>query len=476
MTPPPGPEVFKFGGTSLGDADRILHVAELVAREPSPPVVVVSALAGVTDRLAALCALSGPSAREQAEALSRLHHAVLAGLGPPGGDRDAVAGEVDRILGRLGDTTAEDASRPEGCDAVLATGEDLSARLVSFALRTVGRASRVVDAREVVRTDDRFGRARPLEEAVREPARARLLPLLGDGVVPVLQGFVGATLDGRTTTLGRGGSDFTAAILGAALDARRVHVWTDVDGILSGDPRAVEEPRILERVGFEEAVELSYFGAKVIHPGAAKHAVSHGVPLHVRNSFRPDGPGTLILRDRWGGAGVVAVAYKPRVALIKVRSHPSSLPYGFLARVFEILARHRLPVDLVATSHSSTAFTLDEHEELGAVSTELAEFAEVEVIRDLATVTVVGHGLLDEPGVDGLVFREVGTTPVHLISQASDVSLSFLVAADDAPPVVRRLHRALVRRDRPGEGGGSARSSGASAGDAAEETRTEAAT
>jgi aspartate kinase len=296
----------------------------------------------------------------------------------------------------------------------------------------------------VVRTDAQFGRARPQNAEIATLALARLVPLLDQGIVPVTQGFVGAAADGRTTTLGRGGSDYSAAILGAAIAAEEVHIWTDVDGILSGDPRSVDAPRMLTEIGFEEAVELSYFGAKVIHPGAAKHAVALGVPLRIRNSFKPEAPGTLLLPDRRGGAEIAAVAYKRGTVLIKVRSLPSALPYGFLARVFGVLAEHGLAVDLVATSHSSTAFTIDKNEEVGAVADALSEFAEVEVCDGLATVTVVGHGLMEEPGTNALVFWEVNRTPVHLISQASDVSLSFLVDDAAAADLVRRLHTALI--------------------------------
>jgi aspartate kinase len=329
-------------------------------------------------------------------------------------------------------------------DSVIAAGEDLSARLMACALRARGRRASLVDAREVIRTDAQFSRARPQVDELRCLARERLLPMLEAGEVPVVQGFVGAAEDGRTTTLGRGGSDFTAALLGAALDAEVVHIWTDVDGILSGDPRAVDHPRILPEVGFEEAVELAYFGAKVIHPGAAKHAVSHGVPLRIRNTFKPTHAGTLILSDRRGVPDIAAVAYKPRVVLMKVRSHPTALQYGFLARVFEVLGRHQVPVDLVATSHSSTAFTIDQAEAIEELSKDLSDFSDVEVIRGLATITVVGHGLLEEPGIDALVFWAVERTPVHLISQASDVSLSFLVSDEDAAPLVRKLHMTLI--------------------------------
>ncbi|MEJ2541546.1 MAG: aspartate kinase, partial [Gemmatimonadota bacterium] len=280
--------------------------------------------------------------------------------------------------------------------------------------------------------------------AVRSGAAAHVVPALASGRVPVLQGFVGAAADGRTTTLGRGGSDLSATLLGAALESAAVHIWTDVEGVLSGDPRVVDNPRVLDVVGYEEAVELAYFGARVIHPGAAKQAVAEGVPLRIRSTFAPDRDGTLILKERWGGPGIAAVAAKHRVSLIKVRARRSALPYGFLARVFEILARNRLAVDLVATSHTSTAFTVDESEELREVAQELEEVAEVEVRAGLATVTVVGNGLLREPGFDARVFGAVALTPIHLVSQASDVSLSLVVDGDEAEALVRRLHEELV--------------------------------
>ncbi len=447
--PSPAPVVYKFGGTSLADAARIGHAADLCRAAPGVPVVVVSAMAGVTDRLVEAAAAAGrgdaAALADIADALERRHLEAAGVLAPPG-EVEALAREVREGVQRLRDA-ARDPRREHAAelgDHLASLGEDLSARLVAAALRARGSDAAFVDARGLVTTDDAFGGARPNPDAVRRRAADRLLPLVARGTTPVVQGFVGATADGRTTTLGRGGSDYSAALLGAALDAPEVHIWTDVDGILSGDPRAVDHPRILRCIGYEEAVELAYFGAKVIHPAAAKHAVALGVRLRVRNTFAPEREGTLVLNDRRGAAAIAAVAYKPGVSLIKVRSHPAALPYGFLARVFEVLARHRLPVDLVATSHSSTAFTIDAAQDLTAVAADLAPFAEVEVLQDLATVTVVGTGLMEEPGTDARVFWEVARTPVHLISQASNVSLSFVVARDDAPPLVRRLHTALI--------------------------------
>lgn len=442
------PVVHKFGGSSVADGARIRRVAELVLAEEGPVVVVVSALGGTTDRLVAVVRdLMAGTAEVDAvvEEVRARHLAAVEQIAADDEERARLAGEVETELERLRSAGEPEGRSPEErMDDLCCLGEDLSARLLAAAIRAAGGKARVVDARLLVRTDDRFGRARPDEEAVRERAAEHLLPLVEDGCIPVVQGFIGSTGDGRTTTLGRGGSDYTASLLGAAVGSSLVHIWTDVDGILSGDPRAVDHPLILSEVGFEEAVELAWFGARVIHPGAAKHAVSRGLVLRIRNTFNPGAPGTRILPDRRGSAGIAAVAWKPDVALIKVRSHPSALPYGFLARVFEILARHRLPVDLVGTSHSSTAFTIDENENLDRIREELSAFAEVEVRKGLATLTVVGHGLMEEPGLGAVVFWEVERTPVHLISQASDVSLSLVVDREQAAPLIRKLHRTLI--------------------------------
>lgn len=440
------PVVYKFGGSSVADAARIHHVARLVESGPDQLVVVVSALQGVTDRLAALAAdPRGPRGQTILEELRARHVQVLEELGLPPAEHGDQRAALDARFGILKRDTA-DAELPADArrDAILAAGEDLSALLVTAAVRAAGRAARVVDARLVVRTDDRFGAAVPDGAALPALADEHLLPVVGDGAVAVVQGFVGQTADGRTTTLGRGGSDYTAALLGGALFAEVVHVWTDVAGVLSGDPRDVDHPRQLREIGFEEAVELAWAGARVIHPVAAKWAVARGVPLRIRSTFEPDDPGTIVRHDVRGMAEIAAVTAKRDVALINVRSHPSALPYGFLARVFEIMARHRLEVDLVATSHSSTAFTIDETAQLEAVAAELQAFADVEVRRGLTTLTVVGHGMLHEPGMDALVFWTVEHTPVHLISQASDVSLSFVVDSTDAPALIRRLHETLI--------------------------------
>lgn len=436
----PRPTLYKFGGSSLADAGRIRAVAELVAGGPRPLVVVVSAMGGTTDRLSALCRREavpgGP------EALEARYREVTGALELA----DEVVEEGLVRLRRLAEDLEAEPS-PARDDSVLSCGEDLSAPLVAAAVEAAGAPAVAVDARRIIRTDSRFGAGIPEAQAIRALARDVCAPYLLAGKVVVTQGFVGATSDGRTTTLGRGGSDFTAALLGGALDAETVHIWTDVDGVRSGDPRQVRRPRLVEELGFEEAVELSWAGARVLHPVAAKWAVSQGVPLRIRSTFHPELPGTVIRNDVREAATIAAVTAKPDVTLLKVRSRPWALPYGFLARVFDVLAGHRLEVDLVATSHSSTALTLDGSADLEPLERELRAFAEVESRSGLTTVTVVGHGLLARPRENARVFETLADTPVHLISQASDVSVSLVVDGDRAAGVVERLHRALVEEE-----------------------------
>ncbi|MEX0979656.1 MAG: aspartate kinase [Gemmatimonadota bacterium] len=497
--------VYKFGGTSLGSAERFARAARLVAECKEPPVVVVSAVEGVTNRLEKL-ARERDDPEEQRRGIAelrRIHREITGeirretGSGSGAGGRDGGTGtgddepgtgaagsgdadeqrveaiflELERVLAEGGkplftgtDDGGAAGAKPEATvaasgvpaparsparflDAVYAAGEDLSAELMVLTLRRIGIRARAVDAREIVRTDARFGRAIPLDEESYTLARERLTPLVDAGEVPVLQGFVGATAEGITTTLGRGGSDFTAAIVGAALGAKYVTIWTDVDGIYSADPNQVPDAQVIREIGYEEAVEISYFGARVIHPAAAKHAIAHDVSLIIRNSFRPEERGTLIRHDRRESTKVAAVACKPDVTLIRVRSRPLFMAHGFLAMVFDVLSRHRLPVDLVATSHSSTAFTIDMEEELDAVIAELDAFAEVEVLQGLSTVSVVGRGLMGEPGVSARILGALGAIPVYLVSQASDVSLSFLVASTHGVMAARYIHRALIAGD-----------------------------
>ncbi|MGD8322490.1 MAG: aspartate kinase, partial [Gemmatimonadota bacterium] len=422
---PPRPVIYSFGGSSVADAKGMRRAADLVAGGPPALVVVVSALLGVTDELAALAA--GRSGREERLSLLRDRHLALLGelelhmaeAAELVSSVEARLDALERLIPRVGSPAP-----PSAHDAILSTGEDLSALLLAGAIRASGREASVVDARSVVRTDARFGAGVPDGDALPGLALRHLAPAMAGGAVPVVQGSVGATASGVTTTLGRGGGDLTAALLGGALEAEVIHLWTEASGVLTGAPDSVDDPRPLGEIDFEEAVELAWAAPEVMHPMAVAWAAAGDVPLRVRHISHPDQPGTLVSGNVHRGTGIAAVSSRPGVSLIEVRTRPCALPYGFLGRVFDVLGRHRVEVDLVATSHASTSFTVDGSVELDAVAADLAPFAEVETRDGLTTVTVVGEGLLAEPGIDALVFWAVERTPVHLISQASDVSLS----------------------------------------------------
>lgn len=448
------PRVHKFGGTSVDGAERLQALAAIIGDQEDHSVVVVSAMAGVSNELSRLVDAAttddhtdkGTDSETALATLKKRHLSTLETLVKEEAVRAPVAARLHEIFEGA---TQLFADGPGGeaerfGDQVMALGEDLAVELTVAALEAEGTPAAVLNARDIVWTNSDFGGAVPDFESIRKLAASKILPLVEDGRIPVIQGFIGSEADGATTTLGRGGSDFTATLLGAALGSPEVVLWTDVDGVLSGDPDLVRDSRVLHDIGSEEAVELSYFGARVIHPAAAKHAIANDLPLRIKNSYAPERPGTLIHSDPGEAGTFAAVAHKTDVVLIRVRAFPTALAYGFLARVFGVLGRHGVPVDLVSTSHSSTAFTVDRDEELSAVRRALSVFSDVDVVRDVATVTVVGRGLLREPGMDALVFWAVEKTPVYLISQASDVSISFVVDEAEAPELVRRLHLSLI--------------------------------
>jgi len=294
----------------------------------------------------------------------------------------------------------------------------------------------------VVVTDESFGRAQPLMEETGARVRELVLPVVERGVVPVVSGFIGATRKGVATTLGRGGSDFTASILGALLPAEEIQIWTDVDGMMTVDPRVVPGARVIPEVSAAEAAELAYFGAKVLHPATIKPAVERGIPVFILNTLNPSAPGTRIA----AGAGddtpePRAIAFKKGITVVLISQPRMLMAYGFLARVFEVFDRHRTPVDLIATSEVSVSLTVDDPENIPAVQTDLAGLGEVQVLRRMAIVSVVGRGFLRRAGLAARVFQSLREVNVVMISfGASDVNVSLVVAEDEAETAVRLLH------------------------------------
>jgi aspartate kinase len=447
--------VLKFGGTSVGDGVRIGRVADLVAsRRVERPLVVVSAMGGITDLLVALKGASKGKDRSAAEAallgLADRHRAALDLLALPEADARACDAALERELNRarelsLGISLLEEIS-PRTSDGLLALGELVSSRFLHAALRARGVDAAWVDPRAVLATDATYGAAVPDEATTARRVSEAVRPHLDAGRVVVTGGFVGAAPDGSTTTLGRGGSDYSAALLGAALADTGAHVpvieiWTDVDGILTADPRLVPAARLVPEVGYAEAAELAFFGAKVLHPATIRPAVARGIPVAVRNTFRPEVAGTVVTADA-PGHGVRAVAMRTGVAALFVGSPRMLLAHGYAARVFSVFERLGVSVDVIATSEVSISITVDEKAPLDLLAAGLSEFAEVSILRNLAVLSVVGKGLRTTPGVAARTFAALRDVNVVLISQgASETNITFVVDAADAAEALRRLHR-----------------------------------
>jgi aspartate kinase len=456
--------VVKFGGTSVGDAEAIERAAEIVrGRLDRQPVVVVSALAGATN---ALFGVAEQAARGQ----------LIGALSAVESLRERHLGEAETLLGgtAVGDDVAAEMSAmfdelaslaealstlghvtPRSLDAIASIGEQLSSALVVAAFCARGVPAELVDARHVVVTDDRFTRAEPRADRIAERARAVLLPLAGSGRVPVMGGFIGATDQGVTTTLGRGGSDYSASLVGAALQAEAIEIWTDVDGMLTADPRVVVGARLIERIRFDEASELASFGAKVLHPSTIAPAVRLGIPVYVFNARRPAGTGTLITFDA-PRRPVSAIAGKSSTTVVKVRSPRMLLAHGFLRTVFEIFERHRTSVDVVATSEVSVSVTIDDPAQLEALLGDLTPLGDVSVERNRGIVAVVGAGIGDDGAAMGRALAAVAGTKVHMLSlSATGINLTMIVDAEQVAPAMRRLHDAFFPADGAAAGGGA---------------------
>ncbi|MBP7549851.1 MAG: lysine-sensitive aspartokinase 3 [Gemmatimonadaceae bacterium] len=444
--------VCKFGGTSVGDAVAIARTADIVrARLARTPVVVTSALAGTTNRL---IEIASHSARGQlivalsiVEELRTRHLEAIDALGV-GDDVELVSdtgamfdelAHLAEALSVLGDAT------PRSQDAVAAMGERLAAPIVAAALARIGVPATFVDARRVMATTADFGKAEPRPDEIAIACRTQVLPLVRAGRVPVLGGFIGATADGVTTTLGRGGSDYSASLLGAAMDAEAIEIWTDVDGMLTADPRVVPDALLIEHIRFDEAAELASFGAKVLHPNTIAPAVRKGIPVYVFNSRNPAGAGTRITFDA-PRLPVRAIAGKTRTVVVKVRSPRMLAAPGTMRAIFEVFERNRTSVDVVATSEVSVSVTVDDDQHLEAVVAQLSVYGDVSVERGRGIVALVGAGLGQSTSTMARALTALGDLRLHMVSlSATGINLTLIVDGDDVHEAMRRLHAAFFR-------------------------------
>ncbi|MCC7418197.1 MAG: lysine-sensitive aspartokinase 3 [Acidobacteria bacterium] len=443
----------KFGGTSVADPEAIERVAAIVRRQMQAggpaPVVVVSALSKVTDRLiAAARAAETGSGDEAAANLGELldrHRSVASSLtsGAPQAVLLAqVQAELEALIGLVRALAVLREVSPRSLDAVVAAGELISSRIVTAALAGRGIPAAWVDSRTVLVTDAEHMAAAPDMEATCTRVRERVAPLRAAGQVAVLGGFIGATASGITTTLGRGGSDYSAAIFGACLGVDEIQIWTDVDGMLTADPRVVPRPRLVPRLTFAEASELAYFGAKVLHPATILPAVARNIPVRILNSHQPGNPGTTIASAAGPPEGqFTALACKRGLTVIDITSSRMLNAYGFLRRLFEVFERFRTSVDVVTTSEISVSVTVDDARQLDAIVESLRQFADVSSEGDMALISAVGENLHEDPTLFGRAVTSLGRIPIRLVSQAaSRRNITFVLRDADVPEAMTRLH------------------------------------
>ncbi|MBN2317553.1 MAG: lysine-sensitive aspartokinase 3 [Acidobacteria bacterium] len=451
--------VCKFGGTSVQDADAMMRLAKIIgAQRDAQPVVVSSAMGKTTNKLLELARTASEGRQQEALDLlaslqdNHLKEARKLGIAV---SEDWVAEKIDTYfkemldlvhgLSALGELT------PRVTDAMASYGERLSTAILTQVLENQGIPSQLMDARQCVITDDNFVNANPLADETEAAIVKHLRPVLEEGKVPVFQGFIGSNREGITTTIGRGGSDHSASLVGAALEADEIQIWTDVDGIMTTDPRMVPEAHRVKEISFNEAAELAYFGARVLHPATILPAVRKKIPVRVLNSSKPDQEGTIITNETQPcGNPVKAIAYKKGVTIVNIASTRMLMAHGFLRKIFEIFDHYKVSVDVVATSEVSVSLSVDETSALGDIVTNLKKIGEVKVEGSQAIVCCVGDNLRNIAGVPHIVFSALQNIDIHMISQgASSINMTFVISEDHLPEAVRELHASLFRKVDP---------------------------
>jgi aspartate kinase len=454
--------VMKFGGTSVEDRAAIGRTAAIVAgrvASEKSPVVVVSAMAKVTDQLLRCGAAAALGDRTGALAISsRLrsrHRDTAAALVKNQEAAVELVDWIDRKFDQLDEVLRGLAAilelTPRISDLIVSYGERLSSRMIAAAFRERGIDAVHVDAREVIVTDSQYQKAIPIDSIIEKRVEEKLRPLVNEGKVPVLGGFIATNEAGITTTLGRGGSDFTASLIGGAMQADAIEIWTDVDGIMTSDPRVCPDALRVKVISFEEAAELAYFGAKVLHPATILPAVKKNIPVLVLNSRNPSNEGTRIISIApHCKSPFKSIAVKKKLSIIDVVASRMLMTHGYLKAIFDIFDKHQCPVDMVSTSEVSVSLTVDSNEKLPAIAADLGKLADVTYEGKKALVCLVGEDIRGQSGMAAQVFTAVRHINVRMISQgASEINMSFMIDEDDADEAVRSLHGAFFQNPDP---------------------------
>jgi len=451
--------VMKFGGTSVEDQTAIERtsgiVAGRVARGKSV-VVVVSAMAKVTDQLLAAAAASGRGDRTGALAISsrlrsRHRDTAAALLKEPTETQFWLDSKFDTLDEILRGLSAILELTPRISDLIVSYGERLSSRMIAAAFAERGIKAVHVDARECIITDSQYQKAVPQDDLIEKRCAVNVLPLLKAGQVPVMGGFIASNEAGLTTTLGRGGSDFTAALIGGALNAEAIEIWTDVNGIMTTDPRICPDALRVKTISFEEAAELAYFGAKVLHPATILPAVKKNIPVYVLNSRNPENEGTRITSlAPHCQSPFKCIAVKKKLTIIDVVASRMLMTHGYLHEIFTVFDKHKCPVDMVSTSEVSVSLTVDSNDKLPAIAADLSKLADVKYEGKKALICMVGENIRGQQGIAAQVFNAIRHVNVRMISQgASEINMSFMIEEEDAEEAIRSLHAAFFKQPDP---------------------------
>jgi aspartate kinase len=457
--------VMKFGGTSVEDAVAMQNVIAIVRRQlehsrlhANPaPMVIVSACAGITNKLIRLAELAVGSEHDNARALLDeigSHHLKVVSTLLKNGTK--ATHFIEKLMHHLATLiSAADVFgelSPRVIDAFASHGELFSSFILAEAMNEQGIKTEWKDARTLLITDENFGKAQPLWSLSETKLKQEVLPLLNEGTVVLSQGYIGATQSGKTTTLGRGGSDYSAAIFGAMLDATAIQIWTDVDGVLTADPRLVPDARRLKVMTFNEAAELAYSGAKVLHPSTIRPAVTKNIPVYVLNSKRPDSEGTLITNTVASFEGMIkSIAHKKGQTIINLTTTQMLGTFGFLRKVAEVFEKYETDIDMISTSEVSISLTIGDRTNLPKIVEKLEQIAEVEIEQNIATISVVGDSIRRTPGIAARVFQALGDINVKMISQgASEINIGFAIDESDMERAVRLLHEAFFAEVKEG--------------------------
>lgn len=447
--------VSKFGGTSMGNAECMLRSAEVCLKQKSN-LIVVSALSGTTNSLIDLAQAAEKKTWPEAEAIllsiKEKHTQTAYSLSTP----IETLTKLNQLFSELeslikGIHLLKDCS-PKAFDYLQSFGERLSSLLFTEALikvaasGTVSKDIRLIDARTLLKTDDQFGKARPLTEKISDLASERLLPLLKNATIFVTQGFIGETLEGNTTTLGRGGSDYSAAIFAEAINAQILEIWTDVPGIATTDPRLVASAKPLKEISFKEASELATFGAKVLHPATLIPAIRKNIPVFVGSSFDPEQKGTWVLKEVTEWPLVRAMALRKKQVLVTVSTPEMLHSHGFLFRIFKIFNDHKVSIDAITTSEISVSLTLDDSTLLNTkLIQDLSEIADVQIEDGLALVSLIGNNINHTPNFAKRIFETITNINVRMICLgASKHNFCFLVKEQDGAEVIQKLHNHFI--------------------------------